>query len=138
MRALQWEREAKTESWRVLSSFQSHFSSPLLSGVRNTNTIWVLKEEDKSHMGLYTSVCCILLVAVLNVSFTNGEDPYRFYNWNVTYGDIYPLGVKQQVILSVLYLSYTHTHTHKNKHGFCAVFLFWVFLLLRKRTMSDC
>lgn len=28
-----------------------------------------------------------------------GEDPYRFFNWNVTYGDIYPLGVKQQGIL---------------------------------------
>ncbi|PRQ52763.1 putative laccase [Rosa chinensis] len=50
-------------------------------------------------MGLYTSVCCVLLVALLTVSFTNGEDPYRFYNWNVTYGDIYPLGVKQQGIL---------------------------------------
>lgn len=29
----------------------------------------------------------------------NGEDPYKFFNWNVTYGDIYPLGVKQQGIL---------------------------------------
>ncbi|KAL5730007.1 hypothetical protein ACHQM5_002886 [Ranunculus cassubicifolius] len=29
----------------------------------------------------------------------NGEDPYRFFTWNVTYGDIYPLGVKQQGIL---------------------------------------
>ncbi|KAE8670784.1 L-ascorbate oxidase-like protein [Hibiscus syriacus] len=27
------------------------------------------------------------------------KDPYRFYTWNVTYGDIYPLGVKQQGIL---------------------------------------
>ncbi|OAY71214.1 L-ascorbate oxidase [Ananas comosus] len=25
------------------------------------------------------------------------DDPYRFFTWNVTYGDIYPLGVKQQV-----------------------------------------
>lgn len=25
------------------------------------------------------------------------EDPYRFFTWNVTYGDIYPLGVRQQV-----------------------------------------
>lgn len=29
----------------------------------------------------------------------SGEDPYRFFTWNVTYGDIYPLGVKQQGIL---------------------------------------
>lgn len=27
------------------------------------------------------------------------EDPYRFFTWNVTYGDIYPLGVRQQGIL---------------------------------------
>ncbi|CAK8576787.1 unnamed protein product [Lathyrus sativus] len=27
------------------------------------------------------------------------EDPYKFFDWNVTYGDIYPLGVKQQGIL---------------------------------------
>ncbi|CAI0550763.1 unnamed protein product [Linum tenue] len=38
-------------------------------------------------------------VLCLLVSCSNGEDPYRFYNWNVTYGDIYPLGVKQQGIL---------------------------------------
>ncbi|ONM57619.1 SKU5 similar 4 [Zea mays] len=28
-----------------------------------------------------------------------GDDPYRFFTWTVTYGDIYPLGVKQQGIL---------------------------------------
>ncbi|KAF9589524.1 hypothetical protein IFM89_025242 [Coptis chinensis] len=33
------------------------------------------------------------------VCFVNGEDPYRFFTWNVSYGDIYPLGVKQQGIL---------------------------------------
>ncbi|XVE91328.1 hypothetical protein REPUB_Repub01dG0000600 [Reevesia pubescens] len=43
-------------------------------------------------------VCCFMVVVLL-VSCTNGEDPYRFYTWNVTYGDIYPLGVKQQGIL---------------------------------------
>ncbi|KAG9439221.1 hypothetical protein H6P81_019386 [Aristolochia fimbriata] len=35
---------------------------------------------------------------LLSVS-VNGEDPYLFFTWNVTYGDIYPLGVKQQGIL---------------------------------------
>ncbi|CAN6708108.1 unnamed protein product [Malus baccata var. baccata] len=50
-------------------------------------------------MGVYKSACCVVLVALLTVTCTNGEDPYRFYNWNVTYGDIYPLGVKQQGIL---------------------------------------
>uniref|UniRef100_J3ML91 Plastocyanin-like domain-containing protein n=1 Tax=Oryza brachyantha TaxID=4533 RepID=J3ML91_ORYBR len=28
-----------------------------------------------------------------------GDDPYRFFTWTVTYGDIAPLGVKQQGIL---------------------------------------
>ncbi|CAL9013742.1 unnamed protein product [Prunus brigantina] len=50
-------------------------------------------------MGLYPSVCCVILVALLTVTCTSGEDPYRFYNWNVTYGDIYPLGLKQRGIL---------------------------------------
>ncbi|XP_044508991.1 L-ascorbate oxidase homolog [Mangifera indica] len=29
----------------------------------------------------------------------NADSPYRFFDWNVTYGDIYPLGVRQQGIL---------------------------------------
>ncbi|OMP03010.1 Multicopper oxidase, type 1 [Corchorus capsularis] len=32
-------------------------------------------------------------------AIVSAEDPYRFFNWNVTYGDIYPLGVRQQGIL---------------------------------------
>ena len=36
-----------------------------------------------------------LCVALLGI--VGAEDPYRFFNWNVTYGDIYPLGVRQQV-----------------------------------------
>ncbi|KAK9165006.1 hypothetical protein Scep_000197 [Stephania cephalantha] len=40
----------------------------------------------------------LLVVAVLCLG-TNAEDPYRFITWNVTYGDIYPLGVRQQGIL---------------------------------------
>ncbi|KAM0979853.1 hypothetical protein ACFX2C_015643 [Malus domestica] len=51
-------------------------------------------------MRVYKSACCVILVALLTVTCTNGEDPYRFYNWNVTYGDIYPLGIKQQVFRS--------------------------------------
>ncbi|KAI9178214.1 hypothetical protein LWI28_023951 [Acer negundo] len=49
-------------------------------------------------MGGYRGFCSVLLVILL-VTCTSGEDPYRFYTWNVTYGDIYPLGVKQQGIL---------------------------------------
>ncbi|CAN1322858.1 L-ascorbate oxidase homolog [Linum perenne] len=38
-------------------------------------------------------------VAVFLVAFVGAEDPYRFFEWNVTYGDIYPLGVRQTGIL---------------------------------------
>lgn len=37
-------------------------------------------------------------VAVL-AAIATADDPYRFFTWNVTYGDIYPLGVRQQGIL---------------------------------------
>ncbi|CDP21216.1 unnamed protein product [Coffea canephora] len=40
---------------------------------------------------------CILLFSVLNGA--NADNPYRFYTWKITYGDIYPLGVKQRGIL---------------------------------------
>ncbi|XP_019413286.1 PREDICTED: L-ascorbate oxidase homolog [Lupinus angustifolius] len=40
-----------------------------------------------------------LCVTVSLFAITGAEDPYRFFNWNVTYGDIYPLGVRQQGIL---------------------------------------
>lgn len=42
----------------------------------------------------------LAVVLVLSVfALVQAEDPYRFFNWNVTYGDIYPLGVRQQGIL---------------------------------------
>ncbi|XP_068646140.1 L-ascorbate oxidase homolog [Aristolochia californica] len=40
-----------------------------------------------------------LLSLIFFASVITAEDPYRFFTWNVTYGDIYPLGVKQQGIL---------------------------------------
>ncbi|KAA3467125.1 L-ascorbate oxidase-like protein [Gossypium australe] len=32
-------------------------------------------------------------------AIAGAEDPYRFFDWNVTFGDIYPLGVRQTGIL---------------------------------------
>ncbi|XP_073139658.1 L-ascorbate oxidase homolog [Henckelia pumila] len=44
--------------------------------------------------------CFINIFALLLLFYVaNGDNPYRFYTWKVTYGDIYPLGVKQQGIL---------------------------------------
>ncbi|ERN17406.1 hypothetical protein AMTRI_Chr02g215730 [Amborella trichopoda] len=53
-------------------------------------------------MGLRASSFSFFLAAFLSLAFlfpVNGDDPYRFFTWQVTWGDIYPLGVKQQGIL---------------------------------------
>lgn len=42
-------------------------------------------------------LCFFIALVLVFVHGVNGEDPYRFFTWKVTYGDIYPLGVKQQV-----------------------------------------
>ncbi|KAL9239313.1 hypothetical protein vseg_013648 [Gypsophila vaccaria] len=39
------------------------------------------------------------LMLVLLIGNSKAEDPYKFYTWNITFGDIFPLGVKQQGIL---------------------------------------
>ncbi|GLT52650.1 hypothetical protein SLA2020_259780 [Shorea laevis] len=41
----------------------------------------------------------LIVVILVLVHGVNGDNPYRFFTWKVTYGDIYPLGVKQQGIL---------------------------------------
>lgn len=70
-------------------------------------------------MAGYSSICCLLLVFML-VSCTRGESPYRFFNWNVTYGDIYPLGVKQQV-RNYLFLFIFFP--------FCVCVFLWIYLM---------
>ncbi|KAL2531888.1 SKU5 similar 15 [Abeliophyllum distichum] len=39
------------------------------------------------------------ILACLSVSHVEADDPYRFLTWEVSYGDISPLGVKQRGIL---------------------------------------
>ncbi|KAM7517330.1 hypothetical protein LguiA_006913 [Lonicera macranthoides] len=48
-------------------------------------------------MPLNLAACLCICVALFAI--VGAEDPYKFFNWNVTYGDIYPLGVRQQGIL---------------------------------------
>ncbi|XP_022884681.1 L-ascorbate oxidase homolog [Olea europaea var. sylvestris] len=40
-----------------------------------------------------------LVVLFVVLAIAGAEDPYKFFTWNVSYGDIYPLGVRQQGIL---------------------------------------
>ncbi|KAM7482793.1 hypothetical protein LguiB_007376 [Lonicera macranthoides] len=42
-------------------------------------------------------LCAFL--SLFAIAIVDAEDPYRYFTWNITYGDIYPLGVKQQGIL---------------------------------------
>lgn len=42
------------------------------------------------------SLVVVLLLGSLLLQ-ARADDPYRFYTWNVTFGDIYPLGVKPEV-----------------------------------------
>ncbi|XP_073127172.1 L-ascorbate oxidase homolog [Henckelia pumila] len=41
----------------------------------------------------------VLLIWLWGVTGGSAEDPYRFFTWNITYGQIYPFGICQQVIL---------------------------------------
>ncbi|KAK8678336.1 hypothetical protein V6N13_143840 [Hibiscus sabdariffa] len=45
-------------------------------------------------MRLHLSVALICATVSL-FAIARAEDPYRFFTWNVTYGDIFPLGVRQ-------------------------------------------
>ena len=57
----------------------------------------------------------VLCITVFLFATVGAEDPYRFFNWNVTYGDIYPLGVRQQVCFQF-----------RSDWFFFLFFLFWV------------
>lgn len=48
---------------------------------------------------------CFFIVLILGLLLhgVHGEDPYRFFTWKITYGDIYPLGVKQRVLSSLFF-----------------------------------
>lgn len=51
-------------------------------------------------MLLNLAAFALILSTLSSLSYlkiVSGEDPYRFFTWNVTYGDIYPLGVRQRV-----------------------------------------
>ncbi|RZC55007.1 hypothetical protein C5167_013861 [Papaver somniferum] len=41
----------------------------------------------------------LLIVNNKNVDLAKAEDPYRYFTWTVSYGNIYPLGIRQQGIL---------------------------------------
>ncbi|KAG2254443.1 hypothetical protein Bca4012_058029 [Brassica carinata] len=50
-------------------------------------------------MAANASFAAALFIGFALLFAVTAESPYRFFEWNVTYGDIYPLGVRQQGIL---------------------------------------
>lgn len=69
---------------------------------------------------------CVGLVALAVVA--SADDPYRFFEWNVTYGDIYPLGVPQQVCVVGIWFCFrsvrcVHGRLKIGSFWFCRVFL---------------
>ncbi|XP_028124523.1 L-ascorbate oxidase homolog [Camellia sinensis] len=62
-----------------------------------------IERGERERMREVKSLFSLFLIIIFGLVFidnqVNGEDPYRFYTWAITYGDIYPLGVKQQGIL---------------------------------------
>ncbi|RDX78043.1 hypothetical protein CR513_41741, partial [Mucuna pruriens] len=77
------------------------FLFPFLCQTPKSKTILLLNmkvmNKPSQLRAILLSFCSILLL--LEFVFVAAEDPYRFFDWNITYGDIYPLGVKQQGIL---------------------------------------
>ncbi|URE19087.1 L-ascorbate oxidase [Musa troglodytarum] len=50
-------------------------------------------------MGRASSLIPFFFFLHVAASGVLGDSPYRFFTWNITYGDIWPMGVKQQGIL---------------------------------------
>ncbi|CAD5187034.1 L-ascorbate oxidase homolog [Musa acuminata AAA Group] len=50
-------------------------------------------------MGRASSLITLFFFLHVAASGVLGDSPYRFFTWNITYGDIWPMGVKQQGIL---------------------------------------
>ncbi|KAI3916112.1 hypothetical protein MKW98_004553 [Papaver atlanticum] len=65
-----------------------------------------LNRSKGSLLRAISSNVTVILIAVIllivnnkNVDLAKAEDPYRYFTWTVSYGDMYPLGIRQQGIL---------------------------------------
>lgn len=83
-------------------------STPLHSLIRlksiTQNSPLQEQPEEERKMRDSCKVSIVLLLVLINGVF--GDNPYRFFTWKITYGDIYPLGVKQQVFLLFLFFTF--------------------------------
>jgi len=56
-----------------------------------------------------------MMMTISIISFVQADDPYRFFDWRVTYGNISPLGIPQRVF-------FFFSNIHKNG-GMLSVFV---------------
>lgn len=72
----------------------------------------------------YAATLMISLSLIISVAT---EDPYRSFEWHVTYGDISPLGVKQQVF---------NLQSPKNSNQLCVIqFIYGLYLVFVNRIL---
>ncbi|CAH9121910.1 unnamed protein product [Cuscuta epithymum] len=57
-----------------------------------------MRDRGTSYCGAAAALPFVFAVVILLLG-VKGDNPYRLYTWKITYGDIYPLGIKQQGIL---------------------------------------
>ncbi|KAJ4963833.1 hypothetical protein NE237_023772 [Protea cynaroides] len=65
----------------------------------NLNQSALLLHKMSLNLGKGTRRAIFSFFFACLLAVVSAEDPYKFFTWNVTYGDIYPLGVRQQGIL---------------------------------------
>lgn len=49
-------------------------------------------------MAANAKYAAVLVIGISLLIAVAAEDPYKFFEWHVTYGTISPMGVKQQVL----------------------------------------
>ncbi|CAN4078362.1 unnamed protein product [Withania somnifera] len=58
-----------------------------------------MRGKNNVHYSAIFTIIIIIILVLVTSQVVYGGNPYRYYTWRITYGDIYPLGVKQQGIL---------------------------------------
>ena len=59
------------------------------------------------------AVWTMMMMTISIISFVQADDPYRFFDWRVTYGNISPLGIPQRVFF------FFFQHPQKWRDAFC-------------------
>lgn len=94
--------QTNSQAFHTSLSFPSYsFFPPNWTRERRKSFIFfsrnnTMREKNNVH---YSLMLTVILVCVSTLPSVYGDNPYRYYTWKITYGDIYPLGVKQQVYI---------------------------------------